>query len=388
MRLAIVASHPIQYYAPLFRQLARSVELTVFFAHRATPVDQAKAGFEVGFDWDVDLLGGYDHYFLRNIADPPGVDRFAGCDTPEIGARLKDGHFDVLLVQGWHLKCFLQAMFAAKRQGVSVLVRGDSHLNTPRSALKNIAKTFVYPTFLRFFDVALYVGQRSRAYYEYYRFPEERLVFSPHCVDVEWFAARATAESRTEQRSRLGLALDAKVVLFAGKLIPLKRPLDLVESAAQLSASGCKIEVLVAGSGPLEQQMVQTAQAVGVPLHMLGFCNQTKMPAAYATADVLVLPSERETWGLVANEALACDRPIILSDAVGAAPDLVAIGETGCVFPVGNVAALAEAIRVLFTRPPQLTAIRAKSRAYSLDAAADGIVRAACIAEHPAGQAA
>ena len=168
MRLAIVASHPIQYYAPLFRQLARRVELTVFFAHRATPADQAKAGFEVGFDWDVDLLHGYDHYFLRNIADPPGVDRFAGCDTPEIGARLKDGRFDVLLVQGWHLKCFLQAMFAAKRQGLSVLVRGDSHLNTPRSALKNIAKTFVYPTFLRFFDIALYVGQRSRAYYEYY----------------------------------------------------------------------------------------------------------------------------------------------------------------------------------------------------------------------------
>jgi glycosyltransferase involved in cell wall biosynthesis len=360
----------------------------VFFAHRATPADQATAGFEVDFEWDVDLLHGYNHHFLRNIADPPSVSRFAGCDTPEIGARLKDGRFDVLLLQGWHLKCFLQAMFAAKRLGISVLVRGDSHLNTPRSTVKNIAKTFVYPKFLRFFDIALYVGQRSRAYYEHYRFPEERLIFSPHCVDTQWFAARATAQSRLEQRVQLGLAVDAKVVLFAGKIIPLKRPLDMIAAAALLKATGCNIEILVAGSGPLEQQLVRSSRAAGVPIHALGFCNQSKMPAVYATADALVLPSEHETWGLVANEALACDRPIILSDGVGAAPDLAVNGETGCVFPVGNVAALAEAIRVLFNRPASLDAIRAKTRSYSLDAAVEGIIRAIHRVQHSAGQAA
>jgi glycosyltransferase involved in cell wall biosynthesis len=359
------------------------VDLTVFFACRTTPVDQAKAGFEIGFDWDVDLLHGYEHYFLRNVANNPGVDRFAGCDTPEIGTRLREGRFDVLLVQGWHLKCFLQAMFAAKRLGLSVMVRGDSHLATPRTKLKKIAKSFVYPSFLSFFDIALYVGQHSRAYYEYYRFPEDRLVFSPHCVDTEWFAARATAQSRLEERTRLGLADATKVVLFAGKLIPLKRPLDIVAAAALLRRTDCDVEVLVAGSGPLEQMLIQTAQAAGVHLHALGFRNQTEMPSAYATADVLILPSERETWGLVANEALACERPIILSDAVGAAPDLAAAGTTGFVFPVGNVGALAEAIRKVFSHPPPVAALQAKSRAYSLDAAVEGIVQATRRAENP-----
>ena len=102
------------------------------------------------------------------------------------------------------------------------------------------------------------------------------------------------------------------------------------------------------------------------------------MPAAYATADVLVLPSEgRETWGLVANEALACDRPIILSDAVGAAPDLAADWPDRLCIPGRKRCGAREAIRVLFDRPPPLAAIRAKSRAYSLDVAAEGIVRAA-----------
>src|SRR6185369_3094545 len=133
---------------------------------RATPADQAQAGFEVLVDWDVDRLDGYEHCCWHNIANPPDLGRFTGCDTPEIRARLKDGRFDALLVQGWHLTCFIQAILAAKARGLHVLVRGDSHLGTPRSRLKKGAKALVYPAFLRLFDAALYVGKRSRAYYE------------------------------------------------------------------------------------------------------------------------------------------------------------------------------------------------------------------------------
>src|SRR5262245_57357800 len=112
MRLALVTSHPIQYYAPLFRTLAERLDLVVFFAHRATASDQAKAGFGVEFDWDVSLLSGYKHEFLRNVAAQPALDRFSGCNTPEIGERLHRGRFDAVLVQGWYLKSLLQAMFA------------------------------------------------------------------------------------------------------------------------------------------------------------------------------------------------------------------------------------------------------------------------------------
>ena len=377
MRLAIVASHPIQYYAPLFRALARRLDLMVFFAHRATPSDQAKAGFGIGFDWDVDLLSGYPHCFLDNVARRPGLDRFLGCDTPEIGDRFREGRFDTVLVQGWHLKSFLQAVFAAKLQGLPVLVRGDSHLDTPRSALKRTAKSAVYPAFLRLFDAALYVGERSRAYWMHYGYPASRLFFSPHCVDADWFAARATAQARAELRARLGIGSEAKVAMFAGKLVPFKRPMDVIAAVARLKTEGRDLCLIVAGAGPLESEMSAAARTAGVSLHMLGFCNQTVMPQAYAAADVLVLPSDgRETWGLVANEALACGRPVVLSDAVGSAPDLAGDGSAGRIFPVSDVGALAHAIGDLLDSPPSSEAIAAKSAAYSLERAAEGILHA------------
>jgi glycosyltransferase involved in cell wall biosynthesis len=122
--------------------------------------------------------------------------------------------------------------------------------------------------------------------------------------------------------------------------------------------------------------MSAAAVSAGVKLVHLGFCNQTMMPLAYAAADALVLPSDaRETWGLVANEALACGRPAIVSDACGCAPDLVADLTAGRVFPVGNVELLAEAICLTIGAPPPPAAIARKAAQYSIEAAAEGVCR-------------
>jgi glycosyltransferase involved in cell wall biosynthesis len=377
LRLAVLASHPVQYYGPLFRRLAQRVDLTVLFAHRATPQDQARAGFGTAFEWDVDITSGYEHRFLENVARRPGADQFGGCDTPSVGARLREGRFDALLVMGWHLKSYVQGLIAAKRLGLPVLVRGDSHLDTPRSSLKRIAKALAYPHLLWLFDAALYVGQRSRTYYTYYGYPERRLFFSPHCVDTERFATWGTPEARAELRSAFGISPEARVALFAGKLVAFKRPADVVRAIEVCRESGRRLDVMVAGDGELREGLQSLASQCNVPLHFLGFCNQSRMPAAYAASDVLVLPSDgRETWGLVANEALACGRPIIVSDACGCAPDLAADGQVGRVFPTGNVRALAAAIEAMFENPPSPAAIAAVSRRHSLDAAVTGIIEA------------
>jgi glycosyltransferase involved in cell wall biosynthesis len=199
-------------------------------------------------------------------------------------------------------------------------------------------------------------------------------------VDTAWFAARATAEAARALRTRLEIAPEARVVLFAGKLLPFKRPLDAVEACALLRRQGLPVEMMVAGSGLLESEMSARARTLGLPLHGLGFQNQTQMPAAYAAADMLVLPSSQETWGLVANEALACGRPVVVSDACGCAPDLAGDGSAGRVFPAGDVPALARAIESLLGEPPAAEAIRRRSERFSLDAAAEGILEAAAYA--------
>src|SRR5262249_17425222 len=148
MRLAIVASHPIQYHAPLFRELAKRLDLMVFFSHRATPTDQAKAGFGVPFDWDVDLLSGYAHTFLRNIAKRPGLDRFGGCDTPEIGERFREGRFDCVLVQGWYLKSFSPAGSCGEVSPLAGARRGHQPLESPPISPKTPGEAAVFPPFL------------------------------------------------------------------------------------------------------------------------------------------------------------------------------------------------------------------------------------------------
>jgi glycosyltransferase involved in cell wall biosynthesis len=285
-----------------------------------------------------------------------------------------------LLLTGWHLKSYLQALAAAKRMGVPVLARGDSQLGTARSGVKRLVKALTYPPFLRQFNVALYVGKRSRAYYLHYGFPRDRLFFSPHSVDAAWFAERATETARQSFRDELGVADDVALALFAGKLVEFKRPDDLIRAVASLRQRGRSIEVLFAGDGALKGRLIALAEAIGVPAHFAGFRNQSEMPAVYAAADVLVLPSDsNETWGLVANEALACGRPIIVSDACGCSDDIISDPEgkrTGCVFFLGDIKALGHAIESVLDRSVEQASISAMSSRYSIANAVGGICAA------------
>ena len=162
LRIGFLVSHPIQYYAPIFRTLAQRCDLTVFFAHRQTAEGQAKAGYGVTFQWDVDLLSGYDSRTLTNVSHQPSTDVFAGCDTPGVAQEIERGGFDAFLVPGWGLKSYLQAARACRRARIPVLVRGDSQLASQRGGALRMAKALVFPLFLRRFDGFFYVGQRNR----------------------------------------------------------------------------------------------------------------------------------------------------------------------------------------------------------------------------------
>jgi glycosyltransferase involved in cell wall biosynthesis len=374
-RLAVLSSHPVQYYAPIFRELAKSVDLHVFYSFKATADQQAAAGFNHAFEWDIDLISGYNSSFLKNVSKDPGAGGFKSCDTPEISDRLKEGGFSCVLTLGWHLKSLVQGVWAAKRQGIPVMVRGDSQLTTPRRLALKLAKRAAYPLLLRTFDAALYVGVRNRDYFLHYGFPSARLFHSPHCIETDRFETGATDEARAALRGKLGVPDDETVLLFAGKLIPFKQPQRVVEAAGELLRAGRRVSVMVAGSGPLYEPMVATASKLGVPLRYLGFQNQTEMPSAYAASDVLVLPSTgQETWGLVCNEALASGRPIVVSDQVGCAPDLASDGVAGRTFPMGDSSALAAVVAQTIDNPPGRAAIRSRSQRHSVSAACSGIL--------------
>ncbi len=346
--VGIVVSHPIQYYSPWFRELSRVCRVIVLFCHRQTPAGQAAAGFEVEFEWDTDLLDGFQSRFLENVSRDPSTDHFFGCDTPGMGAVFEEEKIDVVIVFGWYLKSYLQAILAAKRRKLPVLIRGDSQLRMSTSMLQRCIKRVLFPLFFRRIDGFLVVGLRFAEYLRHYGVEDDRMFTVPHCIDNEWFREQASREKSLNDALRCW-PIDPEGsarVLFVGKLIEKKRPLDLVRAAVILADRGVAIELAFAGDGVLREKILQSADRAGLSVRMLGFRNQAKLPGLYASADMLVLPSNGgETWGLVVNEAMACGTPVVVSNAAGCAPDLVDPGRTGAIFACGDVEGLADAIQ-------------------------------------------
>ena len=383
VRLAILSTHPIQYHAHWFRALAVRPELdvTVFYCYRASPADQSEAGFGVEFDWDIPLFDGYRHGFLNGTHNKPGS--FLALEAPQIAGLLAQEGYDAVLINGWHYKAAWQTIFACWKLRIPVLVRGDSQLPSPRSPLKRALKYPAYRCFIPRFDACLAVGTRSRDYYLHYGAAAERVFLVPHAIQDDLFqrAAQEAEPRRPALRRQWGLREQETVFLFAGKFIEKKRPMDFLRAVEAAFQQEPNLAGLMVGDGLLRAACEQFVRSHKLPVHFAGFLNQSRMAEAYVAADCLVLPSDgRETWGLVANEAMSCSRPAIVSDAVGCAPDLVCDGRTGAVFPLGDVAEMSRILIAFARDPARVRAMgeraRAGLRSYSLEAAVQGMVDA------------
>ena len=380
VRLAIVTSHPIQYYAPIFQALARSAVLhpRVFYTWSQT-ADAAVAdpGFGRAVTWDIPLLEGYEFEFVPNVSKRPGTEHFRGLQNPGLNRAIETWQADAVLVFAWNSESHLGAMRYFKRR-IPVFFRGDSTLldRGPiwKRALRRIVLRWVYSHI----DVAIAVGSNNRDYFRWSGIPDERIAFAPHAVDTRRFgdAEGVHSERAAQWRNELGIAPDARALLFAGKLQWQKNPGLLLDAFLSCGAPG---HLIVVGNGPLEAAL--RARAGSRPdVHFLPFQNQQAMPAVYRVGDFFVLPSCSETWGLAVNEAMACGRPVIASNKVGAARDLLRDGRTGWTFETGDLEHLAAVMREALTcdiRALRQMGEEAKreSAQWSIEAAADGIER-------------
>ncbi len=357
LKLAIVATHPIQYYAPWFSHLARQAELEVrvFYLWDSGAGDHLDPGFEAPVRWDISLLDGYQHEFVPNRSARPGTDRYFGLWNPDLATQLRAWRPQAVLLTAYNFASLGYLLLRWGTGDAPLVFRGDSHrlvaTNSPMQRLRGRLITTIF----RRFSAALYVGSANREYFALHEVRPERLFRSPHAVDNERFVAArpAAAAGAIEWRRLLGIPAGNRVVLFAGKFQEKKRPLDLLR--AFVDAKLERASLLFVGSGPLEAQL-RRAAAGRDDVFFAPFQNQSQMPLTYAACDLFVLPSygSAETWGLAINEAMCMQRPVIVSDHVGCARDLVLPGVTGLVFPAGDIAALRDALRTAFEDPGRL----------------------------------
>ncbi|MEP7246053.1 MAG: glycosyltransferase family 4 protein [Gammaproteobacteria bacterium] len=387
VRLAVVSTHPIQYYAPLFRALAGSatVQPRVFYTWSQTADGKVMdAGFGRAVEWDIPLLEGYEFEFVPNLAARPGTDHFGGLRNPGLTRAIEDWRADAVLVFGWNLQSHLQALRYFNGR-IPVLFRGDSTLLDDGPAWRKLARRIFLSWVYRHIDVAVAVGSNNTDYYRWCGVPQRQIAFAPHAVDAARFAdPDGRHESRAALwRRELGIAAGAPVVVFAGKLIAKKDPQLLLEAFRRCGMPG---HLVFVGDGALEAQL--RAQAAGrTDIHFLPFQNQQAMPAIYRLGTVFALPSRGpgETWGLALNEAMASGRPVIASSKVGGARDLIKEAINGWTFESTNLEQLTAVLRQALgcsgeTLRRMGAAAAGESARWSIDAAAAGIERAATAA--------
>jgi glycosyltransferase involved in cell wall biosynthesis len=325
-RLAIIVSHPIQYLAPLYQRLAArdDIEIKVFFTCHAGEVPVKDLGFNRSFAWDIPLTDGYEHEQVPNTAWDPGTHHFFGLVNPSLVRQVRQWKPDAVQLTGWAWYSHMSALRKFHRLGIPVLFRGDSHLldgiGGPRWWLKRAVLSRVYSKVARF----LVVGQANRKYFEAFGVKANRLCDCPHSIDVARFmgTGKLHEEQAAEWRRQLGLGGHQRTVLFAGKFEPKKRPLELMR-AVQMRRND-DLVLILAGGGELEPEIRAMAAESPQRFVVLPFQNQTRMPVVYRLGDFFILPSAYgESWGLAVNEALACGRPVLVSDRVGCAADLI-----------------------------------------------------------------
>ena len=378
-RLAVIVSHPIQYYVPLYRRIAvrGDIEVKVFFTWHAAAEHQPDHGFKREVKWDIPLTEGYDFELVPNKAGSPGTHHFWGLQNPTLVARVIAWEPDVVQITGYAFASHLQAICQLRRRRIPILFRGDSHLldrsrQGLRWWLKRIALAQVYRGV-----TCLYVGKNNYDYYRAVGVQESRLFYCPHSIDVERFAEPNEDLERKAQawRDELQIPKSARVLLFAGKFERKKQPIELMKAVLDLAMDG--LVLVMVGNGELEHAVAAIASEHPAKFRVLPFQNQSKMPLVYRLSDVFTLPSAYgETWGLAVNEALACGRKVLVSDKVGCGPDIIIGDEVGRVFKHLGVPDFGSKLRELLRQSTDRQLILREARRFDLPATENALCAA------------
>jgi glycosyltransferase involved in cell wall biosynthesis len=332
-RLLYFVSHPIQYQAPLLRRISKDpgINLQVIFEKNFSIGSYFDPGFGVDIEWDTSLRSGYQSFFLADI-------------NPDEYIR----NSDVVWVHGWESRQMRLILRLAKNIGKPVLMRGENWAGAMpdgtgvRRWLKRHYLNYIFSKCTAF----LAIGSANHEYYLEHGISEERIFTMPYAVDNNFFKIRATKEAGIKFRQELGVNEDQKIILFAGKFTARKKPDRLLKAWEKADwIYKCRPALVFVGDGELKESLMLLSRQSKFKndIYFAGFRNQTELPGAYKAADVFVLVSEKEPWGLGVNEAMASGTAVVVSDQCGASVDLVS-DEVGALVSTESIMELSLAL--------------------------------------------
>lgn len=384
-RLAIVASHPIQYQAPLFRALAQDprLDVTVYYCW---DFGISEAGFDkelgVKVKWDIPLLDGYHYVLLKNWSFKPAPS-FFGQINPSIVRELKEKKFDGVLIQGYVTMTSWFIYLTRWYTGAKVILRGEADMGKQNGALKNLAKSLILKNLFKTVPTFLYSYRLNKEFFTHYGVPEKKLFFFPCAVDNDFWEKKAEElkPKKNEIKKSLGIK-NAKIptFIFIGKIMKRKKVFDILKACVLLKGKA-EFNVLFVGDGEDKKALEDGVRENNLEnFYFFGFRNQSEIPLFCAVSDVLLLPSEFDPSPKQVNEAMNFGMAFIVSDRVGTAPDLIKDGGCGFIYKFGDVNALSGYMEKLVSDRALLKMFKENSlrtvKDWSYKKDADGIIEA------------
>jgi len=340
-KIAILTSHLIQYQTPFFKKIAKNQEIDLmvyFYLNIGIGDDFFDPQFNKRIKWDIPLLEGYNYKFL-------------GSRSFGIIKEIFNNSYDAIIVFGWSSFVSWLVFLTKPLHKTPIILRGESDLNKKIGFIKGFIKLIVLKILFKFTNAFLYSYSLNKEFYKFYGVPEKKLFFNPCAVDNERFiaASKELKSKNYELRKRLGIKKSDIVILFSGKLMERKRPMDLLKAFELLNSKFhiLNSSLIFVGDGVLRQELENYTKENNLKdVHFVGFKNQTEIPEYYAMADIFVLPSEFDPSPKALNEAMNFGIPSIITTGVGTGKDLIMENEGGFSYGVGDIGKLAEYLKI------------------------------------------
>ena len=265
----------------------------------------------------------------------------------QIFSMIYGGTFDILHLAGWGHPLLFLSLIWGRLMRTSVCIESDTQLPYEIPAWKKIVKRFTYPWLFKLPNKFLPGGSIQKHFLQHYGVAESRIIKAQMTVDVTDIRQRVAVmqKTRDEMRAEMGYSEKGVIFIFVGRLEEFKGISFLLKAFMGLQQTCVsRPKLLVVGDGSCKKA-VEKAEGESEHINYLGRLDYYGVIRSLAVADVAVIPSTFEPWGLVVNEAMAAGLPVIVSDRVGCVDDLVKDGLTGLVVPAKSVEALEKAMQ-------------------------------------------
>ena len=334
-KIAIFTTHPIQYQIPLFRALEKkkNIDLTIFYASNHGIKPKVDTEFNKKFAWNINLVSGYKYKIIGSKKN--NVNSFF-LNSNKIKKELIDSGFDATIIFGWNSIYYLKSIIYSLFYSKILILRIENNLLKKENNYKKFIKTVFLFLFFKFFNYFLYIGKQNYKFYRRNGIKKEKLLPDPYFVDNDFF-------KKKNKRNKIKKKNET-VFIFSGKFIERKRPMDILKALNSPILKKYKYKFIFVGEGKLKKRCIQFCKKNNLTnVSFVGFVNQKQISKYYNLSDVIVMPSEYETWGLSINEAMASGCACIVSNETGCARDLVRTNgknKNGLTFNCGDIQSL------------------------------------------------